>query len=247
VAGGVVIELILDASGSMLQYMGGQQRIEVARNVLIDLVDNVLQPGTPVALRVFGHIQPDACRTDLLLPLEPLDPTGVMQQIGSIEAKNLARTPIADSLRLVADDLAGASGQMVVVLVTDGEETCDGDPAAAIQFLQDQGIDVRVNIVGFAIDDVALQSQFEAWAELGRGSYFSASSAQELGAALRSALRAPFRLLDESGDVVASGIVGDSGVEAAAGVYTLEVMTDPIQRVDQVIILAQESTVVQTR
>lgn len=59
---------------------------------------------------------------------------------------NLAKTPIARSLELVVQDLATVSGERIVVLITDGEETCDGDPAAVIEALQTSGIDARVNI-----------------------------------------------------------------------------------------------------
>ncbi len=234
IAGDTAIELILDASGSMLQLLGGERRIDVARAVLVDLTNNLLQPGTPLALRVFGHIEPDACRTDLEIPLQPLDPAAVTARLNAITAMNLARTPIADSLRLVAEDLAGTVGEKIIVLVTDGEETCDGDPAAAIRFLQEQGFDVRVNIVGFAIDDAALQAQFEAWATLGGGAYFNATNAEELRTALRDALRAPFRVLAADGTVVATGTVGDAAVTVPAGRYTVEVLTAPIQRFDAV-------------
>lgn len=106
---------------------------------------------------------------------------------------------------MVAEDLAGASGQKVVVLVTDGEETCDGDAAAEIAHLRAQGIDVRVNIVGFAIDDPTLQATFEEWAQLGGGAYFNATNARELDAAVNQALAAPFRVLDAAGAEVARG------------------------------------------
>lgn len=241
VAGDAAIELILDASGSMLQFMGEERRIDVARSVLIDLSTNILKPETPLALRIFGHIEPDACRTDLEIALQPLDPATVTARLNAITAKNLARTPIADSLRLVAQDLAEATGQQIVVLVTDGEETCDGDPAAAIEFLREQGFDVRVNIVGFAIDDAALQAQFERWAIVGGGEYFNATNADELSAALRSALRAPFRILDENGDLVADGIVGAEAVSVPAGVYTVEVQSAPLQRYEGVVVGGQQA------
>jgi hypothetical protein len=245
---GTAIELILDASGSMLQLLqgapGSPRRIDVAKQVLTGLVTEVLPPGTPLALRVFGHIQPDACRTDLEIALAPLDPQTVAGRIANIEAMNLARTPIADSLLWVASDLAGASGQKVVVLVTDGEETCDGDPAQAIRTLQEQGIDVRINIVGFAIADEALKQQFAAWAALGGGFYFDATNAAELDAAVDQALRVPFRLLDAGGATVAEGFVNGDPVLAPAGVYTVEVLSEPVRRIEGVQVSAsQEITV----
>ncbi|HQY31966.1 MAG TPA: VWA domain-containing protein, partial [Thermomicrobiales bacterium] len=159
----VTVEIIFDTSGSMLGGMlDGQRRIDVARSVLTDLVTNQLPAGMPVTLRVFGNV-PDSCDTNLLVPLGPLDPAAMSQTIQSIEPVNLVRTPIGKSLEMVASDLAGVTGPKVVILVTDGEETCDGDPAKAIRDLRAQGVDVQVNIVGFALDDDALRAQFADW------------------------------------------------------------------------------------
>lgn len=80
--------------------------------------------------------------------------------------------------------------------MTGGEETCGGDPTAEIGALQALGIDVRINIVGFDVDDDALKAIFAQWAELGGGFYFNAANAQELNAAVASALYAPFQVLD---------------------------------------------------
>lgn len=230
VIGGGAVELILDASGSMLQVLDGKPRIQIARETLTNLTSNVLPAGAPIALRVFGHLEAGSCRTDLVLPLQPLDPTTVNATIAGIEAKNLAKTPIAASLRLVAEDLVGASGQKVVVLVTDGEETCDGEPAAEIANLRAQGIDVRINIVGFAIDDPTLQATFEEWAQLGGGAYFNANNASELDAAVSQALAAPFRVLDAAGAEVANGVVNGAAVDLPSGEYTLEILTEPVQQ-----------------
>jgi hypothetical protein len=72
--------------------------------------------------------------------------------IQGIGAVNLVTTPIADSLAKVEADLRGATGRKILVLLTDGEETGDGDLEKVIRALQDKCIDVALNIVGFAIE-----------------------------------------------------------------------------------------------
>ncbi|MGH8494746.1 MAG: vWA domain-containing protein [Gammaproteobacteria bacterium] len=225
-AGPGAVELVLDASGSMLQRIDGVPRIQIARDALVELTQNVLSAGTPFALRVFGHREADSCRTDLEIALAPLDPAAAVARIRSIEAKNLAKTPIGASLLAVREDLAGADGPAVVVLVTDGEETCEGDPKAAIATLRESGIDARVNIVGFAIDEVVLKETFEEWARVGQGTYFDARDGEELNEAMRASLRVPFQVLRD-GAVVASGAVNGEAVELAAGDYEVRVLTDP--------------------
>ncbi len=220
---GAAVELILDASGSMLKRQGGKRRIDVAKTVLSDLVGRTLPPGTPFALRVFGHREADSCRSDLEIALSPLASAPVSGRIAAIEAMNLAKTPIARSLELVAEDLAGASGPAVVVLLTDGEETCGGDPAAAVEKLRGQGFDVRVNIVGFAIDDDELKSRFRYWADIGGGVYRDASGAADLGSSIRESLRAAFEVLGAAGEVISTGSVGGEALELPAGSYRVRV------------------------
>ncbi len=188
------IEVILDASGSMLKRMGnGERRIKVAHSALEALVKNSLPEGTPFAFRAFG-LQKDACLSELVLPLGPLDRRVAAQAIKDVPAINLAKTAIAKSLLAAREDLANASEPRVVVLVTDGEETCDGDVGQAIETLRSGGFDVRINIVGFAIDDAELADTFAAWAKQGGGAYFEARQADALADAVARAIAPRFNV-----------------------------------------------------
>jgi hypothetical protein len=82
------------------------------------------------------------------------------------------------------------------------------------------GWDIRVNIVGFAIDDLALRETFAAWAALGGGAYFNASDSDELGAALVEAVASDFAVVDAAGEAVARGRVGDT-LALPAGEYRI--------------------------
>jgi hypothetical protein len=238
------VELILDASGSMLQRIEGKRRINVAKEVLTEAVREHIPAGTPVALRVFGHKEVDACRTDLEIPLSPLNPDAAVKKISGIQAMNLARTPIADSLAAVAGDLKGAKSG-AVVLVTDGEETCEGDPAAVIQSLQEKGFDINLNIVGFAINDADLAAQFESWAELGSGEYFSAENQDGLSEAIEKALRIPFTVYDQDGNEVGAGHVGGQPLELERGMYNVLVRTQPPQEFEDVEVLGEDQVVLE--
>jgi von Willebrand factor type A domain len=240
------VELILDASGSMLKHLEGKRRIEMARDVMSQAVNEYIAPGTPLALRVFGDQEPNACRTDLEVPLAPLDPAALSKTLAGIEAKNLAKTPIADSLALIETDLANAKGRKVVVLVTDGEETCDGDPAAVIQALQEKGFDISLNIVGFEIDDVALEQEFEHWAGLGGGRYFSATDQAGLSEGIAAALRVPFTVYDMSGEVVASGLVDGEPVALDPAFYRVVVSGSTPKTFDRVEIPSGVATKLET-
>jgi hypothetical protein len=217
------VEFVLDASGSMLQKLGGVRRIDLAKNALTDLARNVLPDGTGFALRVFGHKEAGSCRTDLELPLAPIDRNAAATRIQGLGAMNLSKTPIGASLLKVRDDLKSVNGPMLVVLVTDGEETCGGDPKAAIQTLRAAGLDVRVNVVGFAVDEVVLKEQFREWARLGNGAYFDAQDGEQLKKAMRATLRPTYQVLADA-KVVATGTVNGDPIEIPLGKYTLRVL-----------------------
>jgi len=244
---GAAVELILDASGSMLQRMEGKRRIVVAKEVLTEAVLQHIPAGTPLALRVFGHKQADACRTDLEIPLQPLDPKAAAAKIAGIQAMNLARTPIADSLNAIKSDLKGASGGAAIVLVTDGEETCEGDPGQVIEALQAEGLQISLNIVGFAIDDVELAAQFKSWAELGGGRYFAANNQEGLSGALGEALKVSYTVYDQGGNEVATGQVGGEAVELAQGFYRVVVHALPQQTFDKVEVRAEAEVALEVK
>ncbi len=220
-AGGA-IEIILDASGSMLQKLGSERRIDIAKKTLTKLTSSTIPAGTPFAFRVFGR-EVDSCQTDLDVPVGPLNPAAVAQRIAALVAKNGAKTPIGASLDKAADDLKSVTGEKLIVLVTDGEETCGGDPAAAIERLRKAGIGTRVSIVGFALDDEKLATTFRRWSDAGGGAFFDAKDAAGLDKSLTEALRPGFEVVNAQGQVIASGLVGGDAVQVPAGNHTVRI------------------------
>ena len=105
------VELILDASGSMWQRLDGRTRIDIAKDVLTSALREHVPSGTPTALRVFGHRQPNACDTNLEIPLQALDAEAAIATINGVTPQSLARTPIAASLAAVSQDLARHDGR----------------------------------------------------------------------------------------------------------------------------------------
>ncbi|MDX8352931.1 VWA domain-containing protein [Cognatiyoonia sp. IB215182] len=187
-AGPPALALILDASGSMLKRLEGERRITIAQSALVDVVENGVPDETAVSFRAFGLAE-DSCDTRNLSPLSPLDRASLRAAINDVAAINLAKTPIAASIRAAAaEDLADATGPRAIILLTDGEETCDGDVAGTLTELRNQGINITLSIVGFAIEDDALKADFDNWAALGNGAYFDAGDSDGLQAALSAAL-----------------------------------------------------------
>ncbi|HEY7530173.1 MAG TPA: VWA domain-containing protein [Gemmatimonadota bacterium] len=221
------IELILDASGSMKRRMGARTMMDVAKEATAQIIQE-LPDDVEVALRFYGHRIREGRRGDcqdseLVFPFGRIDKPRLLALVEGVRA--LGTTPIAYSLQQVAGDVGGAEGAKMVVLVTDGKEECRGDPGAAVDALRAAGIDVRVNIVGFALADTTDKRQMRQVAERTGGSYFDATDAGTLSQAIRQALALPYDVQDVSGTTVATGVTGPSGVDVPAGVYTVVVPT----------------------
>ena len=80
-----------------------------------------------------------------------------------------------------------------VVLVSDGLETCGGDPCQATRDAKAVGVDFVVHVVGFAVGEGDV-SQLECIAQEGEGLSFSARNASELGAAFAQVVATPAEL-----------------------------------------------------
>jgi hypothetical protein len=102
-------------------------------------------------------------------------------------AKAQGYTPIALSLQQAANDFPAAAKERVIVLVSDGKETCQGDPVVAAKALAAKGI--TVHTVGFIVDTAA-RGQLQNIARITGGTYFDAPVGPELPDTLKSALNA---------------------------------------------------------
>ena len=131
------------------------------------------------------------------------------------------------------------------MLVTDGGETCGGDPAATIAELRAGGIDVTVNIVGFALEDGALKDQMIAWADVRSGTYFDAAGADELVTAMAAAVSAPFRVYGPDGEVFEGGTIGGGPIRDRSGTYRVEVLTDPVIEFEEVVVEGGQSVILE--
>jgi Mg-chelatase subunit ChlD len=216
------IEIILDASGSMLASVEGRLKIDIAHDSLTQLIDE-LPDATNIALRTYGHRRSNDCEdVELVAPLAPLDRTALINRVTTITPVSRGMTPIGLSLQQVADDLKDAQGDAVVVLVSDGEETCDRDPAQIAAQLRAANPQLRIDVVGFKIGQAEARARLSAIAQSGGGSYFDAGDAGQLVAALQQAVALSYRVLDAQGAEVYRGALG-SAATLPPGRYAIEI------------------------
>ena len=173
---------IFDASGSMGAQIQGKMKIDIAKEAITTLI-NDLPAGGNVGLVAYGHRQKGDCNdVEELAPLGPLDKGALIKKIKSLEHKG--KTPITRSVQKVAEGLKTLEDETTIVLISDGEETCDGDPCAMVKALKTSGIKFVMHVIGFDVTDKE-KAQLSCLAEAGGGSYFTAKNAGELTAAAR--------------------------------------------------------------
>jgi hypothetical protein len=183
--------LILDASGSMnARLPNGESRIDVARRA-VKGVATQLPAKAQVSLRIYGAQSPPReknCQdTRVAVPFANADANGAAITAFIDGSKAQGYTPIALSLQQAASDFPAGARERVVVLVSDGKETCQGDPVVAAKALAAAGI--TVHTVGFIVDTAA-RGQLQSIARIAGGTYFDAPVGPELPETLRQALSA---------------------------------------------------------
>jgi hypothetical protein len=216
------LEIILDLSGSMKLPLGKSTRIATARQVLRDVLEKIPDDFN-VGLRFYGHRfgsrQKETCTdTELVLPIQKLDRQRVLSMVD--RARPRGETPLVYSVLQTPADLKAVGGGSVI-LITDGEESCNGDPKAAVEQLKASGINVTLNIVGFTLTGQEVQRQLGVLAEGTGGRYYSAQNGQALARAVTIAAvgHIPFTVLDSAGHEQARGKTDGPAVELPPGEY----------------------------
>lgn len=177
------VVILLDASGSMAGQVGGRTKMEAAKQAVRDFSAQ-LPEDVRVSLRVYGHLGSNraedkerSCQgTEVVYPLQPYDASAFDQSLEKFQPTGW--TPLAASMKAAYRDLqteTDASVQNMVYVVSDGIETCGGDPVQAAQSLHQSRIRAVINIIGFDVDDAGQQALKEV-AEAGEGIYVTADS-----------------------------------------------------------------------
>ena len=173
---------ILDASNSMWGQAGGQSKIATAKSVMENSLATLSPTITP-GLLLYGHRHRKDCSdVELVAPLGAASRDQMTAVINSISPKG--KTPIASALEMAGQAFQGhLEDSNAVLLVSDGIETCGGDPCAVAAALAQKGIKVQINVVGLDVDQKA-KRQLQCIAKAGNGQYFDAQSADDFRVAV---------------------------------------------------------------
>jgi hypothetical protein len=226
-SGDINISLILDASGSMAAKVEEQKtRLDVAKEVLSDVIDR-LPKNVRVELQVYGtapKAKVDCQDTKVLAPLGPVNAAALKNAIAALNPSGY--TPIAYSLERAAASLPKGRNNSLI-LVTDGIESCNGDPCAVASRLSAEGLVTRSFVVGFGLD--LDKSKFLSCV----GKYYPASDRRALQEALKEAVSESLKpmtghvVVYRPGDrkeIVVQGSL-DEPLTVASGIYDVVIQT----------------------
>jgi len=226
------VEIVVDASRSMWGQMDGEAKMSVAKETLQDVSD-WLPDDLNLALRAYGNTSPsdenDCNDSTLLVPFGEENREPIRTAISDLKPRG--QTPIAYALNQAADDFDSLESERALVVVTDGIESCGGDPVAAARELREQ--DIMIHLIGFGLDNTVDEdaASLQAIADASGGQFVTASSAEELKDALADTVGTPFRVFRDD-TVVAKGSLGsDEPLLLPEGDYRVQIESMPPQEV----------------
>ncbi|GAB3294901.1 hypothetical protein GCM10027511_08280 [Hymenobacter humi] len=150
------ILFLLDASGSMMAPWEGQPRWNVAKRMLAKMVDSLnAYPNLELGLRVYGHQHDNSeknCEDSRLeVPFAPKNARAIKEKLTTLKARG--NTPITYSLLQSAKDFpTDKSSRNVLLLITDGLESCNADPCAASLALQRKHVFLKPFVIGIGAE-----------------------------------------------------------------------------------------------
>ena len=190
-----MVEIILDASGSMDgKFRGAETKLGAVKKAVEGMVRQT-DPDLVLAARAYGSQSPrerhDCYDTRLLTTFSYGADSRQKMVLQVSGLKALGLSPISYVLGEAARDFgSGFEGDEIMVLVSDGRDTCKGDPCALATKLARERENLVVHTIGLSADSMVRQ-QLECIAKATGGkSYFPDDDAM-LSKALNAVVNTP--------------------------------------------------------
>ncbi len=182
--------LVFDASGSMAEKVGGVSRIDIAKKAVADYVQK-LEGDVNLSVVAYGHKGNNtqagkavSCSgIEEIYYMGPVNASLITSKVNVLNPNGW--TPITASLQRANDILqkSNATGKKYIVLLSDGEETCGGDPVAYACGLKSSGI--VVDVIGLNVTG-AVATQLSSISKCAGGQYYSVNNANDFGVVVNS-------------------------------------------------------------
>ncbi|MFJ9833887.1 VWA domain-containing protein [Streptomyces sp. NPDC101169] len=217
------VELVLDVSGSMrTRDIDGGTRMAAAKQAFNEVLDATPEE-VELGIRTLGANYPGndrktGCKdTAQLYPVGPLDRTDAKTAVATLAPTGW--TPIGPALLKAAGDLDGGDGTRRIVLISDGEDTCQPlDPCEVAREIAAKGIGLTIDTLGL-VPDAKTRDQLSCIADATGGTYTSVRHKEELSDRVG-------QLVDRAADPVVTPVAAEGAAECAkapalkSGLYT---------------------------
>lgn len=185
--------LVFDASASMAgstwDMTGFKTRYDIVRAALADVLPRVDQARN-LGLMIYGPGAHSCHNIDLRVPPGRNSAERILRDIDRTRPKG--RTPLVAAVRHAAELLDYKNKSAVIVIITDGEDTCGGVPCEAARALAALARDMTIHVIGYA--PAAAQNDArgsQCFASSTGGLYIDVETTDELVAALRKTMTCP--------------------------------------------------------
>jgi Ca-activated chloride channel family protein len=181
------VAILLDSSGSMANYENDKTRMELAKESINQFVAN-LPEEAQVTLQVYGHKgsgseEDKAMSCDSVETLYSLDKYQEDEFQSALDQFEPAGwTPIAKAIEEVTGEFEAFDGKQstnIIYVVSDGEETCGGDPVKAVKALADSDIQPVVNLIGYQANKDGI-NQLKEMAKAADGNFINVTNQEQL-------------------------------------------------------------------
>ncbi len=180
--------IVLDGSGSMWGQIDGVPKLTIARDTLREVLPQV-PPTTELGLMSYGHREKGNC-DDIEIIVPPAPGTAGAISAAADDLNFLGMTPLTAAVQMAAETMRYTEEVSTVILITDGIETCEADPCALGNLLEQQGVNFTAHVVGFGLSEEEGR-QVACLAENTGGQYIQADNQEALVTALNEVVVAP--------------------------------------------------------
>ncbi|MEL6645399.1 MAG: VWA domain-containing protein [Pseudomonadota bacterium] len=176
------VMVVFDGSNSMWGQIDGLSKIEIARDVMDNLLGDWVDERR-VGLMAYGHRRRGDCGDiEVLVTPGAAERGAILDRIAGITPTG--KTPLTDAVQQAAEALSYEDSPATVVLISDGVESCERDPCALARALEQGGVGFTAHVVGFGLGREEDTRSLACIAEATGGQYITAANADELGDAL---------------------------------------------------------------
>lgn len=177
------IAVVFDSSGSMGKQIGNETMMQIAQEEVGKYISS-LDDDIRTSLVIYWHKwvstsqqkEASCAWVELASSFSTTNKSSIVSTLNSMTP--VWWTPIEKSLETAYGEIqkfSEAGDKNIILLVSDGEETCGGNPVAAAKSITWNDENTYIDVIGFNVDG-AIQEQLSDIASNGKGTYYDVKS-----------------------------------------------------------------------